>query len=287
MNKFTRFRAYQLGTKGSSFSYAVDDTFTLIEARYNETNKPNIAYEMKKAGCDRITTLHITSWDNDHCNPNELEAILKELRPFNIEYPWYEPDTDSGKQSLSLIKNYIKATSSSGIPVSPAFINGLEAGTPQKYTAILYNPKKNASTHNDNSIVKLFRLGRFTVLSLGDCESAEIANDIMGCSIAKSETDVMILAHHGADNGFTTDEFIKAIKPKVAVCSSNYDNEYEHPRPAIREKFHKLNIPLYTTKTGDILVTCGEDNQAMVYNFIAGNEVLNSKKSFTPKLLVE
>lgn len=44
--KKTRFRAYQLGDKGSSFSYSVDGNFTLIEARLNQTNDPSICDEM-------------------------------------------------------------------------------------------------------------------------------------------------------------------------------------------------------------------------------------------------
>lgn len=60
------------------------------------------------------------------------------------------------------------------------------------------------------STAALFRKGRFTVLSLGDCESPDIANTIMNDIMANQETDViMLMAHHGADNGFTTEEFIK------------------------------------------------------------------------------
>lgn len=66
MSKNTRFRAYQLGSKGSSFSYSVDNHFTLIEARYNDINKKSIQFELKKIGVQYIDCLHITSWD-DHC----------------------------------------------------------------------------------------------------------------------------------------------------------------------------------------------------------------------------
>ena len=106
MSKKTRFRAYQLGNAGSSFSYSVDNHFTLIEARINEVNGPNILAEMKIAGCSTIDCLHITSWDQDHCTFSELEQILKLLKPRRIEYPGYTPHTDSGKQSLHDIKKY-------------------------------------------------------------------------------------------------------------------------------------------------------------------------------------
>lgn len=284
--KVTRFRAYQLGEKGSSFSYSVDSYFTLIEGRYNEINRPNVLFEMKQAGVSRINCLHITSWDEDHCKESELELILRELKPSKIEYPGYLPDSDCGKACRKMIRDYCSRTVSIDKNITPDYINGLEPGESKKYSDILYNPTEAHDKHNDNSVVKLFRNGRFTVLSLGDCESLDIAKTIMGCGIASTEVDVMILAHHGADNGFTTDAFIKKINPKVAVCSSNYDNQFDHPRQAVRNMLYFNDIPLYTTKTGDVVVTCSEDNVVHVYNLMSNNEKISTQRTFAPKLTV-
>lgn len=287
--KKTRFRAYQLGEKGSSFSFSVDEDFTLIEGRYNEVNKANVLFEMKCAGATRVSCLHITSWDEDHCKEEELRNILSELRPLRIEYPGYEPDTDCGKACKKLIENYCATNIVSSNKVTPDYINNLAAGQNRQYIDILYNPTKNNTSHNDNSIVQLFRRGRFTVLSLGDCESKEIAQSIATCSIASTEVDVMILAHHGADNGFTTEEFVNKINPKVAICSSNYDNQFEHPRQEVRNILfhHEPTIPLYTTKTGDVVITCNEDNVVHVYNLISNNTIISSQKTFRPKYTVD
>lgn len=286
MSNNTRFRAYQLGTKGSSFSYTVGNYITLIEGRYNDINKANIKSEVNRIGENRIDCLHITSWDEDHCNYDELLNLLIDLSPRRIEYPWYNPDTMCGLKSKALIEYFIQETKNNGKAISPSYINGLEEGELLKYSDILYNPVTNAGTHNDNSVVQLFRRGKFTVLSLGDCESKEIAERIMYSTIASKEVDVMILAHHGADNGFTTKEFIERINPKVAICSSNYDNQFEHPRQEIRDILYTEGIPLFTTKTGDVIIDCPKGNEARVYNFISNNEVLNSSKSFITKLNV-
>ena len=84
MDKITRFRAYQLGVKGASFTLAVDDDFTLIEARLNDCNRANVFNEMRIAGAKSLSLLHITSWDVDHCNPDELYDILHNLKPQNL-----------------------------------------------------------------------------------------------------------------------------------------------------------------------------------------------------------
>lgn len=286
MNKATRFRAYQIGTKGSSFTYSVGNHITLIEARFNDVNKANVIAEVRRIGESRLDCLHITSWDEDHCNYLELQEILRVLKPYRIEYPWYAPDTDNGLKSKSIIEKYVTDNTLKGLAVSPEFINSLEEGKERKYNDILYNPTHVSDKHNDNSLVKFFRGGKFTVLSLGDCEDVGIARRIMGCSMASNEVDVMILAHHGADNGFTTKAFIERINPKVAICSSNYDNQFEHPKPEIRLVLYEAGVPLYTTKTGDVIIDCPTGNIARVFNFVGNNEVLNSSKTFTTKMIV-
>jgi competence protein ComEC len=96
-SKKTRFRAYQLGNAGSSFSYFNGGFFTLIEARYNETNEESIKQELKLCDVTKINNLHITSWDRDHCSPSQLEKILAEFKPNKIEYPGYSPHSEAGK----------------------------------------------------------------------------------------------------------------------------------------------------------------------------------------------
>lgn len=286
MNKVTRFRAYQLGEKGASFSLSVDNDFTLIEARLNDFNRTNVINEMRVVGAQRISLLHITSWDEDHCKPSELKDILTYLKPQKIECPGYSPDTDCGKESLHLIKDYLERNRLDGTIISPNYINSLEAGESAKFSTILYNPTKEYAKHNDMSSVAFFRKGRFTVLSLGDCESHEIAKGIIGGSLASKETDVMLMAHHGADNGFTTEEFIKAIAPRVAICASDYDNQYDHPRQEIRNLLYENNIRFFTTKTGDVLIVCDTDNNVHVTNFVGNGTKVSSTYDFRPKFTI-
>lgn len=85
----TRFRGYQLGAAGSSFSYFANGIFTSIEARATDVSKPQLIAELKACGKTAINTLHITSWDQDHCSVPGIEWVLKELSPSRIEVPGY------------------------------------------------------------------------------------------------------------------------------------------------------------------------------------------------------
>lgn len=291
--KTTRFRAYQLGNAGSSFSYFDGTTFTLIEGRLTESSEPNVQFELEQAGKTKIDTLHITSWDNDHCRPNELKDILNKLQPNKIQYPGYEPHTDSGKTCLSYIKTYEKyfidkPKNVNVKSVSPEYLNGLEsANDGLGYSNIIYHPRKIYEESNDNSTVKFFRSGSFTLLSLGDVEKEEIATNISIGTIIKTQVDIMILAHHGADNGFTTDKFLKAINPRIAICSSNYDNQFTHPKQAIRDLLYKNDIQLFTTKTGDVVVKSINDHNGefQVFNLISNNDKISSDYKLKSKRL--
>jgi len=287
----TRFRSYRLAEKGGSYSYYDGSIFTLIEARYNSVNKPSVQEELGLCALNVIDTLHITSWDNDHCKLSDLEAILLELKPSKIEYPGYEPHSVTGMACLDLIKKYKKESIGKtkeikAISVTPKYISTLNKASALKYNDVIFNPLNiETSNANDKSTVKFFRTGSFNVLSLGDVEDCNIASYLRRKSIIKNEVDIMIMAHHGADNGFTTSAFIKHVRPTVAVVGSNYANQYDHPKQEIRDLLYEESVKLYTTKTGDIVIysTEGHDGKFRVDNYISENKTIKSTKDFIAK----
>ncbi len=283
----TRFRGYQLGGEGSSFSYFADDKFTLIEGRATDISKPQLIHELKACGKRTIDTLHITSWDQDHCSVPGLEWILKELPPTRIEIPGYQPHTESGSKCATMIREYRhhwigRGHSVTTQAIDPPYIESLGRAQHLGYRDILYHPKIFRDQSNDNSTVKFFRTGAFNVLSLGDVEHQDIAAMLKRCKTLCREVDVMILAHHGADNGFTTKRLLSELSPTLAICSSNYDNKFEHPRQEIRDLLYQQEIPLFTTKTGDVIIQSigGHTMDYHVMNLCADSSRISSTKMF-------
>lgn len=282
--RFTRFRAYQLGEAGSSFSYFDGEHFTLIEARLTDLNMVRIDEELELCGIETIHTLHITSWDNDHCSPSQLSRIFEKYNPLVVEYPGYEPHTESGVESLRLIIEYKKQMSGNKIKVvrvDPDYIKSLDSAKDYGYADIVYHPKYiDDKSSNNNSTVKQFRCGSFNVLSLGDVECSNLSAYLRRLGSVKNEVDVMVLAHHGADNGFTNAAFIKMVRPRVAIATSNYGNQHDHPRQEIRNLLYEHDVRLYTTKTGDVIVhsTKGHRGHYSVKNLISDSDKVSSGK---------
>ena len=272
----TRLRAYQLGTEGASFSISVFDHFTLVEARINEKNWPGIKWEMNTLKKKTIDVLHITSWDQDHCSYDELLWILNNLKPSTVECPSYAPHTDNGKKCLTLIQAFANNSLLKMVRVSAGTIRGM-IKRPLRGQDIYYNPVNYSSTCvNDNSYVKLFRVGSFQILSLGDCESSDISEALANDEILQSEVDVMILAHHGSSEDFTTTEFLKAINPRIAISCSDFDNRYGHPTPLIRQRLDRQGIKLLTTKEGDVIAETIDKYNFKVSNYVSNNETKDS-----------
>ena len=276
----TRFRAYQLGQKGASFSYATSNTFTLIEARMTDKSKPNILTELALFGKPRINLLHITSWDQDHCNLNELVEILDLLKPLTIQYPGYDPHTENAQNCLKKITDYERQIEAKAVSIKPEYIEALNSAKAFEYSNIICWPRSIDNNSNNNSTVKIFRQGAFNVASLGDIENVNIES-----STFSREVDIITLAHHGADCENNSKEFFEAKQPTVAVCGSNYGNEHEHPRPVVRERLKSLDIRLYTTKTGDVIIQSVKErpDYFTVYNLCSNSEEISSKESFWTK----
>jgi competence protein ComEC len=287
----TRFRAYQLGSAGSSFSYFAGGHFTVLEGRLTEISLPQMAAEMTECGVAAADVLHITGWDMDHCAASELEALLELIVPRKIEYPGYPPHCENAEKALAIIKAYEQKRRSTNRPatlvsVTPDYIAGLETAERLALRNIFYHPKQiYPDCGNDNSTVEFFRSGSFNVLSLGDLESSHLSARLRRCRLLCLETDILILAHHGAANGFTTKKFLQSIEPSLAVCSSNYDNHHDHPDEEIRELLYDQDIRLMTTKTGDIIVrsTGTHTGHFEAINYKANTTEISSIKKFRAK----
>jgi beta-lactamase superfamily II metal-dependent hydrolase len=280
--KHTRFRAYQLVSRGSSFSYWDGTNFCLGEARFNAENQASIVHEMRTCNKQTIDTLYISSWDVDHCNPTELSFILSKLQPSTIYYPWYDPDRNTASQTESkrMIDNY------KGPPPSNKFNGlGLKEGSPWAYEDVFFIQPK-SETANNNSLIALFRQGNIGVLSVGDIESEAVSIQLASNAIMNAEVDVLILSHHGSCRNFNTTELIRALKPHVCLALVDRDNQYGHPDQVVCQRASE-NSWYCSTKDGDVIIetTNGFSTHKTftVWNYIAGGKELKDMKSFMSK----
>ena len=210
---------------------------------------------------------------------------MEKLEPLKIECPGYPPHTATAIRSFEIIKKYERGSNRVAFIIPQYNIDSLDYAERLKRDDVIVWPLEISSNSNDNSTAMLFRRGHFTVLSLGDLESEGISKKIIIGNIIRKEVDVMILAHHGADNGFTSNELLDAIKPRVAICSSNYDSQFDHPKDRIRNLLFERNISLFTTKTGDVIIENLEKDisRYQITNLVANSSKISSSEAFRAK----
>jgi competence protein ComEC len=118
--------------------------------------------------------------------------------------------------------------------------------------------RADAPSNNDDSIVLRLRFGERTFLLTGDIErNAEAALLATGDPLA---CDVVKVAHHGSKTS-STEQFVEASRPKLAVISVGLTSPFGHPRPEIIERWQSVGAQVMTTgRSGTITVsTDGRD----------------------------
>ena len=96
--------------------------------------------------------------------------------------------------------------------------------------------------------------------------------------------DVLKVDHHGSKNS-TTQEFLDAVAPTIAITSSGEDNPYGHPSPELLERLEASGARvLRTDRDGAVhIVTDGE--RLEISCFVACAElstVTTSKRAEAP-----
>lgn len=103
------------------------------------------------------------------------------------------------------------------------------------------------------SMVLLVRVGRVRMLLTGDAEAPEEAW-LLSHSPEALRADVLKVAHHGSNTG-TTEAFLAAVHPRVALVSVGANNSYGHPDAEVMERLGAAGVPtLRTDLAGTIII---------------------------------
>ena len=91
----------------------------------------------------------------------------------------------------------------------------------------------------------------------------------MGANHTETELTILKVAHHGSKNS-TSEEFLKAANPKIAIISCGKGNRYGHPHEETLERLEKADVPWFCTKDyGAITVTVDDKSRVQVRGYIA------------------
>ena len=129
---------------------------------------------------------------------------------------------------------------------------------------------------NDSSAVLYIGYGELGVLLCGDISAereaallreAALSEDIFDCGpyrVRLEETDLVKLAHHGSGTA-TSQAWLAALSPEVAIVSCGRGNAYRHPAAETLARLDEAGVQVYRTDEVGGIVVCADATDYTVY----------------------
>jgi len=116
---------------------------------------------------------------------------------------------------------------------------------------------------NERSLVLIAEAQGRRVLLTGDIESGA-ERRLADCCARDLRADVLKVAHHGSRTS-STEGFLDAVSPRLALISAGVNNLYHHPSPEVVERLadHGVRV-LRTDRSGEIVLRFGKDGRLRI-----------------------
>jgi competence protein ComEC len=199
---------------------------------------------LRRKGINKLDMVVLTHPHEDHVGG--LPAVLRKIKVDSVLDPGYPYKSQSYKRFLGLIKrNKIKyhlARAGQSIDFGQATV------------ARILNPSLPFLENvNNASIVMQLRYKNFSLLLCGDNEK-EGEERLLEQTASSLQSAIIKIGHHGSRTA-TSDQFLAAVNPKIALISCGKHNKFKHPHKSTLDKLRDEGIKIYRTdRDGAIIV---------------------------------
>lgn len=184
---------------------------------------------------------HLTAAIGTHAHEDHIGGMAAVLRTFPTETLYLPGQTANTRAYEAMLDAAEDMGTRVQIP-SPGQV--LQFGENASMTFLAPPIDSVYENLNDSSIISLFSQNEKRVLFTGDAETLAETELLAMCP--DLSCDVLKVAHHGS-NTSSTDAFLDAAHPSVAVISCGKFNDYGHPHPETISKLTKRGIQIHCT----------------------------------------
>lgn len=260
------FAVYYLDVGQSDCTIVIcDDEVLMIDCgTYNQLN--TIRQSIHSLEIDKIDYMLITHQHDDHMG--SATDLLNDLKVENFIMPKLAQSNNVTSKTYNVLINSLDSKNINKIIAQDckSFMLG------EALVEIL-SPVTQSNNLNNMSVVLKITYGNTEFLFQGDAES-KIENDLLR-SDYDIDVDVLKVGHHGSKTS-STDKYLDATSPQIAIISSGYGNNYGHPNGTILERFEQEGITAFSTfLNGDITVS--SDGKIITVYTQNNNEVYQCK----------
>ena len=221
----------------------------LIDAGNNEDGNLIVEF-IKSLGIEKIDYLVGTHAHEDHIGG--MDDIINNFNIGTVYLPYTTEKTTTTKTFEDVLDSLIaKKLSITTANIGDKFTLG------NTNCEIMYVDNSEPEDTNDQSICIRLEFKNESFLYMGDASGkVEKARNW-------PQTNVLKVAHHGSKTS-TSKEFLKQVKPQIAIISVGKDNSYKHPSEQVLERLESIKAKIYRTdELGTILLISDGDSNTV------------------------
>ncbi|MGC8666535.1 MAG: ComEC/Rec2 family competence protein [Chthonomonadales bacterium] len=194
---------------------------------------------LRSQGIRRVNALLLTHPDDDH-----VGGAVSILDRIPVDRLIVSPIRSAAWHYLRAIRTARRR----GIPILQV-VRGNIIRFHDGVTAQVLNPPADPSKHgelrdNSLSIVMRVQYGATACLLTGDADLP--AERDMLASGVPLRAEVLKLGHHGSKSS-SSDAFLDAVRPRIAIVSAGLHNSFGHPHPEVLTRLQARRIAVYRT----------------------------------------
>lgn len=191
----------------------------------------SIIASLEAAAVQKIDTLIISHWDQDHCGN----------LPYLAEKFSIDQIIISGKSFKDLDPEWLDFLSQFNVKM---LSYGQEMSDSIDQVHLYYPQATESDDRNQHSLITRIRLKSANFWTLGDLDQA--GEDKCLDLLNKEGVDYYKLSHHGSSSS-SSQSFLKQLGLDLAIISVGKKNPYGHPSPKVLASLKQLGIPFYST----------------------------------------
>jgi len=204
-----------------------------------------IPYLARRGG--KLAAFVLSHPHNDHVGG--ASTILRAMKPGTFHDPGFVAPTgsyaDALASAISSGTRWDRVRPGDSLVVDGVVVNFLAPDS--AWASALTDP-------NEASTIARVRFGAVRFLLVGDAEK-ELEQWLLSNSDMDLRADILKVAHHGSSTS-TSELFLNAARPRVALISVGKDNSYRHPSPAVVDRLARSGAAVYRTdQLGTVVVT--------------------------------
>jgi beta-lactamase superfamily II metal-dependent hydrolase len=190
-----------------------------------------------------------------HAHADHIGGMPDVFKDYVVKSFWYSGESSITQAYSSMMK---AVNNEAGCTVHEAHVGDFISTPGADGLIIQVMASGGGADANDSSVVLSVDYGDSAWLFAGDVQVAGEENMIEAGQA--HHVNVLKVAHHGSCTG-TSEAFLAAVSPEMAVISVGQGNTYGHPCPAVLGRLEAHSVAVFRTDTfGSIVLTTDGSN---------------------------